>query len=74
MNVSAHVHRFHGKAAIAFTGVPGPTLYLTPEDAAALAQALQECADDIRTLPNFAESQFSPAEIALSNNGSRFNG
>ena len=74
MNVHAHVHRFHGKAAIAFTGVPGPTLYLTPEDAAALAQALQQCADDIRTRPNFAESRFSTAEFALSNNGSRFKG
>lgn len=71
MKVSAHVHRFNRFAAVAFLGVDGPTLYLTPEDAAALAQALQECADDIRTLPNFAESQFSTAEIALSNGGSR---
>ena len=69
MNVHAHVHRFHGKAAIAFTGVPGPTLYLTPEDAAALAQALQQCADDIRACPSFTDSDYPTFELRLSNNG-----
>lgn len=72
--VFSHVHRFQGFAAIAFIGVDGETVYMTASDAAALAQALQECADDIRTRPNFAESRFSTAEFALSNNGSRFNG
>ena len=74
MKVSAHVHRFNSFAAVAFLGVDGQTVYMTASDAAALAQALQECADDIRTLLNFAESQFSTAEFALSNNGSRFDG
>lgn len=74
MKVSAHVHRFNSFAAVAFLGVDGQTVYMTASDAAALAQALQECADDIRTRPNFAESRFSSVSLPLSNNGSRFNG
>lgn len=72
--VNAHVHRFQHFAAIAFTGVDGATVYLTAGDAARLATALQECVADIRTRPNFSQSEFATVSFPLSNNGSTRNG
>lgn len=71
MKVSAHVHRFQHFAAVAFLGVDGQTVYMTAGDAAALAQALQECVEDIRTRPRFPDSQFTTVSLPLSNNGDR---
>lgn len=72
--VIAHVHRFHGFAAVGFVGVDGETVYMTVEDAERLAAALRDCVSDIRTQPNFTNSEFGSVAFPLSNNGSRFNG
>lgn len=74
IRVNAHVHRFQHFAAIAFTGVDGATVYMTADDAARLANALQECVNDIRARPRFTESAFDTVSFPLSNNGSTRNG
>ena len=46
--VSAHVHRFHDFAAIAFTGVDGETVYLTAPDALRLVASVRACLPDLK--------------------------
>lgn len=62
--VSAHVHRFHESVAVAFLGADGETVYLTQQDARALARLLIECADDI-SARDFTASQFTGAGFDL---------
>ena len=69
--VSAHVHRFHAYAALAFVGVDGETVYLAAADADALGDALKQCAADIRA-HGFVASPFRTVELPLTNNGSRY--
>jgi hypothetical protein len=71
MTVSAHVHRFHHFAAVAFTGIDGETVYMTAGDAAALADALTRCVADIHDRPRFTDSRFTTFCMPLSNGGSR---
>lgn len=68
---TAHVHRFHRFAAVAFVGIDGETVYLTADDARRLASALQSCADDVDAR-SFTESEFQTVSFPLSNNGSRY--
>lgn len=68
---SAHVHRFHDFAAVAFCGIDGETVYLTAGDARRLASALQSCADDVDAR-GFTKSEFQTVSFPLSNNGSRY--
>jgi hypothetical protein len=49
----AQVHRFGDKVAI-WTG--GGTLYLSPTQALALAEAIKATAESVTTEPNFAKS------------------
>lgn len=67
---SAQVHRFQNFAAISLPG-SGETVYLLPEDARAIADALRDCAADIRAR-GFAGSQFRTRSVPLENEGSRF--
>lgn len=60
--MKAQVHRFHGKVAI-YVG-NGDTVYLSPDDAEIIAQALDDCAHDCRERC-FTESEFSTREVDI---------
>lgn len=66
---NAHVHRFHDCAAISLPG-EGATVYVLAKEARAIAQALNDCADDIEAR-SFIDSQFTTQTIALQNEGRR---
>lgn len=62
MTTSASVHRFRDKVAV-YIGT-GPTVYVTPKEAAKLARALTGCARDIRAR-SFVSSHFGTVSITL---------
>lgn len=65
--ISAQVHRFRDHVAL-YVG-NGETVYITPADARTLADALNACADDVKTNPNFCLSQVGSKEWCF--NGKR---
>lgn len=63
MSTMAQVHRFRGAVA-AHLG-DGPTVYLTPKEAASLSSALRLACKDIKDHPNFGDSQFQTVRISI---------
>lgn len=45
--ITAHVHRFHDYVALHVGN--GETVYISADDASELAEALETCADSVRT-------------------------
>lgn len=62
---NAQIHRFGDKVAISLPG-KGETIYLTPDDARAVADAMRACASNIEAQPKFSESTFATNHIVLS--------
>lgn len=58
--IDAQIHRF-GKHVALYVG-NGETVYITPNDARTLANALNACADEIVNVPNFAQSTVGSKE------------
>lgn len=58
----ASIHRYRDKVAI-YLG-EGKTIYLTVRDAEFIAQALDDCATDIRNV-NFTNSEFTTRSTKL---------
>ncbi len=61
--MKAQVHRFRDKVAV-YVGT-GDTVYLDPNTAQQLAQALDDCATDCFNISRFEHSQFETVEIEL---------
>lgn len=61
--MKAQIHRFGGKVAV-YVG-NGDTVYLDPNTAQQLAQALDDCATDCFNFSKFQDSQFQTVEIEL---------
>lgn len=59
---TANVHRFHERVAVSLP--IGPTQYLTPCEARALARALRACATDVDRV-KFVASEFPSASIQV---------
>lgn len=60
---NVHIYRFHGAVAVSLPG-KGETVYLHPEDAAAIADAMREAVADIAS-SSFTLSQFRSREFPL---------
>ncbi len=58
--ISAQVHRFRDHVAL-YVG-NGETVYVKPQDARTLGEALLACADDVEIQPNFSLSQVGTKE------------
>ncbi len=63
-DTTARVHRFCSDVAFD-TETMGKTVYLPVSLARKLAQALNECADDIERVGTFSESGFNTLALAL---------
>lgn len=59
----AQVHRYYDCVA-AYLG-DGSTVYMTPEKARRIAEALNACARDVAEFPDFGNSQFHTFETDL---------
>lgn len=61
---NAQVHRFGDKVAVSLPG-DGETVYLSPENAHEIANALKLCAFDIANQRRASQSTFPTARIVL---------
>ena len=58
---TAQIHRYGDKVAI-YIGT-GQTVYLTPEEAKAIAKVLNACARNVKEEPKFSHSNFKTVEF-----------